>query len=75
MDIVKISRARKYDDAYSIDNSEELTPVVGTRSRMVRESPDIFLDHTKWDLAYRVTISSHGRRKYEESLIRNRLTG
>jgi hypothetical protein len=75
MDIVKISRARKYDDAYSIEKSGELTPVAGTRSRMVSENPDIFLDHTKWDLAYRVTISHQGRRKYEESLIRNRIGG
>ena len=68
MDIVKISRARKYDNAYSIDNSEELTPVVGIRSRMISESPDIYLDYAKWDLAYRITISPQGRRKYEESL-------
>ncbi len=74
MDIVKISRARKYDETYSIDNSEELTPVAGIRSSMVRESPDLFLDYNKWDLAYRVTISPQGRRKYEESRIRNRLS-
>lgn len=73
MDIVKISRARKYEKAYSIDNSEELTPVVGIRSGMIIDSPDIYMDHTKWDLAYRVSISSQGRRKYEESLVRNRL--
>lgn len=75
MDIVKISRSRKYDDTYSIDDSEELTPVASIRSRMVSEGPDLYLDYTKWDLAYRVTISPLGRRKYEESLVRNKLSG
>jgi hypothetical protein len=73
MDIVKISRAKKYEDAYSVENSEGLPPVVGIRSRMVSDSPDIYHDYAKWDLAYRVTISPKGRRKYEESLVRNRL--
>lgn len=68
MDIVKISRDRRLDNVYPYDEEDELMPVSGVRSRVISERGLTYADFTKWDVAYRVTISPQARRKYQESL-------
>lgn len=70
MDIVNISRDRRLDNVYPYEDEDGLLPVSAVRSKLIRERGLTYEDFTKWDVAYRVTISPQARRKYEESLKR-----
>ena len=67
MDIVAISGPRIPEDVRSTESGDELKPVQGLVSKLIGEKPETHEDIDKWDIGYKVSISSAARKKFDES--------